>query len=156
MALGKSLTIKDLNGLRYLKACIQESFRLTPTVPMLQRMMPSDMVLQGYHIPKDTMLAWSPLIFQQHFEDFDKFQPERWLLQGRKNCPPHAVRQFGHGPRMCIGKRFADLELLIAVHQLMINFELKWVNKDPMTISQSLVCVPDQTLDFQFLDIGKR
>ena len=39
------------------------------------------------------------------------------------------------------------MELLIVMHKLMHNFDLKWVNKDPnMTISQSLVNVPDQSL----------
>ena len=66
---------------------------------------------------------------------------------------PHAVRQFSFGPRMCIGKRFADMELLIVMHKMMHNFDLKWVNEDPMTISQVLVNVPDQSLDFQFNDL---
>ena len=54
---------------------------------------------------------------------------------------------------MCIGKRFAELELLIVVHKLMTNFEIKWINKEPLTISQVLLNVPDQTLDFQFNDL---
>ena len=56
---------------------------------------------------------------------------------------------------MFIGKRFAEMELLIVMHRLMHNFELKWVNKDPLTISQVLVNVPDQSLDFQFNDLKK-
>ena len=51
-ALGKHLTIKDLNELKYLKACMQESNRLTPTVPAFARRIRQDMNLQGYHIPK--------------------------------------------------------------------------------------------------------
>lgn len=54
---------------------------------------------------------------------------------------------------MCIGKRFAEMELLIVTHKLMQNFDLKWVNKDPMTISQTLINVPDQSLDFQFNEL---
>jgi cytochrome P450 len=51
-ALGKHLTVKDLNELKYLKACIQETNRLTPTVPAFARRIRQDMNLQGYHIPK--------------------------------------------------------------------------------------------------------
>ena len=54
---------------------------------------------------------------------------------------------------MCVGKRFADMELLIVMHKMMNNFDLKWVNKEPMTLSQALVNVPDQSLDFQFTDL---
>ena len=61
---------------------------------------------------------------------------------------------FSHGPRMCIGKRFAELEMLIVVHKLMTNFEIKWVNEEPLTISQVLLNVPDQSLTFQFKDLN--
>ena len=54
---------------------------------------------------------------------------------------------------MCIGKRFAELELLIVMHKMMNNYELKWARKEPMTASQVLVMEPDQTLDFQFNDL---
>ena len=50
--LGKNLTVKDLNELKYLKACIQETNRLTPTVPAFARRIRQDMNLQGYQIPK--------------------------------------------------------------------------------------------------------
>jgi cytochrome P450 len=55
---------------------------------------------------------------------------------------------------MCIGKRFAELEMLIVVHKLMTNFEIKWANKEPLTISQVLLNVPDQSLKFQFKDLN--
>ena len=45
------------------------------------------------------------------------------------------------------------MELLIVMHKMMRNFDLKWVNEDPMTISQVLANVPDQSLDFQFNDL---
>lgn len=47
--IGPHLTVKDLNQFKYLKACIQETFRLTPTVSMLVRMLQEDVVIQGIH-----------------------------------------------------------------------------------------------------------
>ena len=52
-----------------------------------------------------------------------------------------------------LGKRFAELEMLIVIHKMMNNFEIKWAKKDPMTCSQVLVIAPDSTLDFQFNDL---
>ena len=152
LAIGNNLSTKDLNELRYLKACIRETFRLTPTVSMMLRMLQKESVLHGYHIPKDTLALWSPFIFQRQFSDSDKFLPERWLNDQKEICP-YSVRLFSHGPRMCIGKRFAELELLIVVHKLMTNFKINWVHPEPMTLSQVLVNVPDQSLDFQFKDL---
>ena len=78
-SVGEKLTVKSLNELRYLKACIQETNRIYPTVALNVRKMPCEFVLRGYHIPKDTMIAWSTILFGEDFPDADKFIPERWI-----------------------------------------------------------------------------
>ena len=55
-SVGKSLSVKSLNELRYLKACIQESNRLTPTFALMVRVMPEEFNLHGYQIPKVRIL----------------------------------------------------------------------------------------------------
>lgn len=150
--LGPNLSVNDLNQLKYLKACMLEANRLTPTLNIFLRTMPKDIVLRDYNIPKGTQITWSPFIFQEQFPDHEKFLPERWLENKKEICP-FAVRQFSHGPRMCIGKRFAELELLTVTNKLMNNFNIKCTNAEPMTISQVLVNEPDQPLDFQFNDL---
>ncbi len=149
---GKALTPKNMNELRYLKACLQETFRLTPIVPSMLRQIPEDMTIQGYNIPKDTLVMWSFHLLAKQFPDHDQFIPERWI-ENKKDICPFKVRQFSHGPRMCIGKRFAEMELLVVAHKLMHNFELKWMNPEPVSMSQKFINVPDQSLDFQFKDI---
>ena len=51
---------------------------------------------------------------------------------------------------MCIGKRFAELELQVAIHQIMNNYSVKWARSEPLDCHQELVSVPDQSLDLQF------
>ena len=44
-------------------ACIKEAMRLSPTVSGNLRVIENDVVIQGYEIPKGTMLWWlQPLI----------------------------------------------------------------------------------------------
>ena len=55
---------------------------------------------------------------------------------------------------MCVGKRFAELELQVAIHKILNNFKIKWVHPEPLSIHQEFVNVPDQTLDFKFEDLN--
>lgn len=63
--IGPHVTVKDLNRFKYLKACIQETFRLTPTVSMLLRMLQEDVVLQGtitILMPEKTFISQNFLV----------------------------------------------------------------------------------------------
>ena len=60
------------------------------------------------------MVGWNAFIFRNQFPDPEKFIPERWLENKKEICP-HAVRQFSHGPRMCIGNKL-----------LVKNFTTRW------------------------------
>ena len=54
---------------------------------------------------------------EQWVEDAASFRPERWLKDKGKGCPTrlHAFASlpYGHGARMCLGRRFADLEIQV-------------------------------------------
>lgn len=54
----------------------------------------------------------------EHFPRPDEFLPERWLrnndntnVKASKEAHPFAYMPFGFGPRTCIGRRFAELEM---------------------------------------------
>lgn len=49
---------------------------------------------------------------EEFFDDPKEYKPERWLKnQKTKQYHPFSTLPFGYGKRMCLGKRFADLEL---------------------------------------------
>lgn len=55
---------------------------------------------------------------ERYFENPNEFIPERWLKRGQTN--PFAFVPFGFGPRGCIGKRLAELEIICAVTEVSI------------------------------------
>jgi cytochrome P450 len=59
-----------------------------------------------------------PLLMMSNMDKFypeaEKFIPERWLKndpQLSKRAHPFVTMPFGFGPRMCVGRRFAELEI---------------------------------------------
>ena len=44
------ITNEDLVSARFTKACIQESYRISPTTPCLARILEEDFQLSGYHL----------------------------------------------------------------------------------------------------------
>lgn len=52
----------------------------------------------------------------------DQFLPERWLKQPSDEniLHPFASLPYGHGARMCLGRRFADLEMQILLAKVSI------------------------------------
>lgn len=54
---------------------------------------------------------------EEYVTDAHKFLPERWLKPSeggfKGNLHPFASLPYGYGSRMCLGRRFADLEMQI-------------------------------------------
>jgi cytochrome P450 len=79
--------------------------------------------------------------WERHWSDPEKFDPDRFLTSTPK---PYTYIPFFVGPRQCIGKNFALLELKCFLCELLSRFE---VEKDPDTpwkqrSSQALLCFP--------------
>jgi len=65
---------------------------------------------------------------EKNFERPDEFIPERWLEDksmsiSAKNAHPFAFMPFGFGPRMCIGRRLAELEMRVVLAKVIFFFK---------------------------------
>lgn len=67
------------------------------------------------------------------FKRSREFIPERWLKDNDDpKCPhakdshPFSYLPFGFGPRMCVGRRFAELEIEVLVIRMIREFEIGW------------------------------
>ncbi|XP_078574172.1 cytochrome P450 2U1-like [Branchiostoma floridae x Branchiostoma japonicum] len=87
-----------------------------------------DTSFHGYHIPEGTTALtnlWSVHHDPEHFPNPEKFDPGRFLdAQGQYQRDDH-VMQFGIGPRMCLGKQLAEMELFVFFTSLLQHFTFK-------------------------------
>ena len=95
---------------------------------------------------------------EQYFERSNEFIPERWLKGNvDAKCPhskeihPFANLPFGFGPRMCVGRRFAELEIEVLTIRMIREFKLEW-NHPELKFKSYLFNTPADPLRFKAVD----
>jgi cytochrome P450 len=111
-------TVEDLPRLPYLGMVIRESMRLYPPVWAFVRMALTDDDVGGYLIPRGAIVALVPYLTHRHpacWDNPEGFDPERFAPEEEARRPRYAYFPFGGGPRRCLGRDFALLELPLVV-----------------------------------------
>ncbi|MGD8826133.1 MAG: cytochrome P450, partial [Myxococcales bacterium] len=114
----KPIAIDDLRELPYLEMCLKESLRRLPAVWIYGREAQEDLRLGAYFFPKGSILAISPLALGRNAKHFDhpmEYRPERWTRELERTLPRGAYVPFAAGPRVCLGKQFAMMEMRIVL-----------------------------------------
>lgn len=117
-----TLDAQKMSNMPYLRACIKESARLNPVALGNIRLLPQDVVMSGYLIPKGYEVTTSNVTLmndETYYKHSDQFLPERFLKDEKyadiKGKHPFVFLPFSFGPRMCIGRRFAELEMEVLI-----------------------------------------
>lgn len=128
------VTLDTINKLKYLDAVIKETIRMYPPNSFTERVCVKDYELppalpgeKPFFMKKDTVL-WIPIYSihrdDKYYDEPEKFCPERFMGNTENENSPYYL-PFGLGPRMCIGKRFAMLELKLLLFHLLAQCELR-------------------------------
>ncbi|KAK7793316.1 hypothetical protein R5R35_011524 [Gryllus longicercus] len=145
-----------LEGVPYLKACIKESLRILPIVFGNVRRTQTEMVVDGYRVPKNVdMLLQHMLIShdERHFPRPLSFEPERWLRGGAHahTAHPFASLPFGFGPRTCVGRRFAEMEVQVLLAKMVRNFKIEYHYGDKLQYQTTILNNVTSPLKFRLL-----
>ena len=125
-----------LESLTYLNTVCNETLRLYPSLPISSRVAIRDTSILGQFVPKGTTLLIVPWATNRSPDfwgvDSEKFKPERWIDAGSGRATNnggadsnYAFLTFLHGPRSCIGEKFARAELRALVAAFCGNFEME-------------------------------
>ncbi|KAF7922013.1 uncharacterized protein EAE98_008224 [Botrytis deweyae] len=141
-------TFKEINAVKsqqlpYLQAVINEGLRLFPPASGGAPRVSPGFTLHDKYIPKGTEVnvsPWSITHNSKYFSDPWKFKPERWLDPNSKDIKD-ASRPFLLGPRDCLGRNFALMELNLVLAKLLWSYDMELVNKEINFLEQSTVHV---------------
>ncbi|CAG0880197.1 unnamed protein product [Darwinula stevensoni] len=144
---GQAMTPESLADMHYLKACVKEVFRLMPTIPNLVRILPEDVNLKGYFIPAGIPICCHTMtacLLPENFPEPQSFKPERWL--NRSFSHPFLLLPFGWGPRMCVGRRFAEQEIFVITAKLIEKFIFHY--DGTLTTHHKFLIAPSEKVTF--------
>jgi len=132
-----------------LEMVIHETLRLSPAAPfgVTSRIASRDCTLPNL-LGEDLLIKKgvqiSANMWALHFDpsvwpEPEKFDPYRWTRDAKADRDPIYFIPFGFGQRNCIGKRFALIELKMAVTEIVRHFEILPSPKSPSTLSPKMM-----------------
>ena len=149
---GRSATIADIPQLRYTSRIIKESMRLYPPVAIFGREAARDCTIGDYTIPEGCLIQISQWVMHRHpryFENPAGFQPDRWTDDFEKQLPRGVYIPFGDGPRICIGKGFAQMEAILLLATIAQKFQLNLIFDRALVPQASITLRPDRGIKVQ-------
>lgn len=115
--------------LPYVEQVVMEVMRLQPPTPIIVRVAESDDRLpSGAKVRRGMKLMVSPFVLHREpslFPEPQRFDPERFTLEARRTRTRWAYLPFGAGPRACVARNLAILEIVVASVRALERFELE-------------------------------
>lgn len=124
-------------GCKYLRACLDEGMRLTPSGPceLPREVLPGGIQIKGEHYPAGTItgaVPWANSRNQKVYGDPEIFRPERWIVDESTGVTEEEVRRikanfhpFSSGPGACVGKNLALMEMLITIARTIFRLDIR-------------------------------
>jgi cytochrome P450 len=126
-----------LNECVYLKAVVEETLRMSPSVPGIlpREVLAGGITVAGHLFPAGVELT-VPIYAIHHKPKYyprpHTHDPERWIESSvghdKVEKALSAFNPFSYGTRQCIGKRLAYTELWIAIARAVWLFDLYYVS----------------------------
>nr|NP_001352298.1 cytochrome P450 6k1-like [Trachymyrmex cornetzi] len=123
------ITYNMVMSLPYLDMVVSEILRMYPPLPFLNRV-----TKETYKVPNsDLVLEKGTPIFisllgvhydPEYYPTPDKFDPERFTEENKRNRPTRVYLPFGDGPRICIGSRMGLLQSKLGIIVILRKYEV--------------------------------
>ncbi|XP_026740677.1 cytochrome P450 6B2-like [Trichoplusia ni] len=153
------LEYECVNDLPYLDAAVYETLRMYPIFGILTREVMDDyQFADGVKVEKGLRVHIPVYHFHfnpDYFRDPEEYKPERFLPENKKDLKPYTFFPYGEGPRICIGSRFAKMQVMAGLITILKEYRVelgedmpKSLNLDARTI---LIAPREQGLNIKFI-----
>ncbi|KAJ7898594.1 cytochrome P450 monooxygenase [Mycena olivaceomarginata] len=121
-------TSEQVQNLPYLDACIKEGLRIHSTIALgLPRVIPKGGLVVCDRLFSAGSVVGVPLYTLHHDPDIwgndpDVYRPERWFDEEKATAMHKAFNPFSTGPRACVGRNLAALELSLIIATLLRRY----------------------------------
>ncbi|EOA25728.1 hypothetical protein CARUB_v10019089mg, partial [Capsella rubella] len=132
------LTWEDYKSMTFTNMVINESLRISTTVPVILR--------KPDHDIQNSMGYPSVHFNPEKYEDPFVFNPWRWKGKYVDAIVSKNYIPFGAGPRLCVGAYFAKMLMAIFIHHLCTH---KWSMKAEITVTRSYMLMFPRGCDVQ-------
>ncbi|CAN8312130.1 unnamed protein product [Cochlearia groenlandica] len=126
-------TVKELNDMVYLQAALSETLRLYPPIPMeMKQAIEDDVFPDGTFLRKGSRVYFAIYAMGRMEsiwgKDCESFRPERWIQEGSfVSDDQFKYVVFNAGPRLCLGKTFAYLQMKTVAASVLMRYSIKVV-----------------------------
>ncbi|XP_011256437.2 cytochrome P450 6k1 [Camponotus floridanus] len=135
------VTYEAVNKMKYLHQVINETLRLYPSAPVLDRISIEDYMLPNTNITIEKGIPIYVALYgiqrdPRFYKDPERFNPERFSDEGKNEIVPYTFLPFGEGPRNCIGMRLGILQTAIGLIAILRDYEVS-LNPSWMSITDT-------------------
>jgi len=144
---------EDLSKLKMLDAVVKETVRLyAPLQEVFPREAVNDTQIGQVKVKKGTVVSvylnshsWN----EKYYYDAEKFIPERWLGE-KKDIDPYVSLPFYAGPKHCLGKYLADIEVKMFLIKALKEFDFELKAGFELKMEQKFLYEPSEPIPMKF------
>jgi cytochrome P450 len=104
--------------------------------------LPGGQEIEGTFLPEEVHVgcaAWGYLRNEEYFHDPNVYRPERWIVDEKAGVTAEDVARaqpcffpFSSGPRNCVGKNLAMLEIMVTIARTLYRVDLRALPGDTL------------------------
>ncbi|XVF61772.1 hypothetical protein PTKIN_Ptkin08bG0157300 [Pterospermum kingtungense] len=137
---------EEVKDLVYLHAALCEALRLYPPVPFQHKEpVKPDILPSGHQVYPDSKILFGLYSMGRMKsiwgEDCYEFKPERWISGrgGIKHEPSYKFLAFNAGPRTCLGKEVAFVQMKAVASAIVYNYRIQVLEEPPVVPTLSII-----------------